>query len=473
MTRLVRQAALHCAPLLLAVPALAATPTPDETAFRGLYRELVEIDTTLSNGSCTRAAEAMAARLKAAGFAEADLQIIAPPERPKDGALIATLPGSDKAALPILLLAHIDVVEARREDWQRDPFTLVEEDGFFYARGASDDKAMAAVFTDSLIRFKTSGFKPRRGLKLALTCGEETAETFNSVRWLLDTKPEVLKAAFALNEGAGGELDASGKPAVLQIQAGEKVYQDFTLEITNAGGHSSRPVPDNAIYRLSAALTRFSGYRFPAAFNAATRGYFEAQSKLVPADAAAAMKAVLANPADPAASDTLWKLNPGWNSMLRTTCVATKVDAGHALNALPQRARANINCRILPGTPIDAVRKTIEQQLGDAGITVTPAGEKAVVGPPPPLSAAILDPVRSIGASIWPEAVLVPTMSTGATDSRFLNAAGIPSYGLSGMFHDAEGSHAHGLDERIRVKSLLDGRRFLHEVIKAYALQKG
>ena len=460
--------------LLLAAASLAGQAAdPTEPAFRALYRELVETDTTLSAGSCTLASERMAARLKAAGLPAADIQLLGPPERPKEAALIATMKGSDARASTILLLAHIDVVEAKREDWQRDPFTLVEENGFFYARGASDDKAMAAVLTDSLIRYLKTGFRPRRTLKLALTCGEETPDTFNSVRWLLRTQPEALKAAYALNEGAGGELDASGRPTVLQVQAGEKVYQDFQLEITNDGGHSSRPVRDNAIYRLGAALGRIGAHRFPLALNGATTAYFEAQSALVPPDAAAAMKAVLAKPVDGPATDTLWTLNPGWNSMLRTTCVATQVHAGHAPNALPQRARANVNCRILPGVAIADVEATLKSAIADDGIAISPVGEVAVTAPVPPLTAAVLDPIRKVAKAIWPTATLVPTMSTGATDGRFLNAAGIPTYGLTGMFHDAEGSHAHGLDERIRVTSLMDGRRFLHEVIQLYAMQPG
>lgn len=440
----------------------------DEVAFRGLYKELVEINTTLSAGNCTAAAEAMAARLKAAGLPAADLQILGPAERPKEHALIATLRGRDRKARPLLLLAHIDVVEAKREDWKRDPFTLVEEDGWFYARGASDDKAMAAVFTDSLIRYKAEGYQPRRDIKLALTCGEETPTVFNGVEWLLKNKPEALSAAFAINEGAGGELDAAGKPVALQIQAGEKVYQDYTLEATHGGGHSSRPVKDNPIYRLSAALTRLSAHQFPVALNPATRGYFEAQAKLSPPEAAADMRAILQNPQDEAAAARLWAANPGWNSMLRTTCVATTVDAGHAPNALPQRARANVNCRILPGVSAESVQQTLVQVVADDGIAVSLIAEPRGTAPPPPLGPQILDPVRKLAAQIWPGVTIVPTMATGATDGRFLNAAGIPTYGLSGMFHDAEGSHAHGLDERIRVQSLMDGRRFLYEIVKLY-----
>jgi acetylornithine deacetylase/succinyl-diaminopimelate desuccinylase-like protein len=446
------------------------TPASGESAFRELYKELIEINTTLSTGSCTAAAEAMAARLKAAGLPSSDVEILVPPDRPKDGALIAVLRGQDRQAKPVLLLAHIDVVEARREDWERDPFKLVEEDGWFYARGASDDKAMAAVFTDSLIRYQTEGFKPRRDIKLALTCGEETSETFDGVEWLIKTHPDALQAAFALNEGAGGELDASGKAIALQIQAGEKVYQDFTLETTNGGGHSSRPVRDNAIYHLAAGLSRLEAWKFPISLNPVTRGYFEAQAKLLP-KFAADIRAVLKSPADEAAADRLWTANPGWNSMLRTTCVATMVNAGHAPNALPQRARANVNCRILPGVSVEAVRTTLVKVLADDKITVTAIVEPGTTSPPPPLTPNIMDPVRQIGDSIWPGAVIVPTMSTGATDGRFLNAAGTPTYGLSGMFHDAEGSRSHGLNERIRVKSLMDGRQFLYEVVKIYANQ--
>ncbi|WP_366943298.1 M20/M25/M40 family metallo-hydrolase, partial [Nevskia sp.] len=309
------------------VQAATHSADPSEAAFRALYKELVETNTTLSAGSCTLASERMAARLLAAGLPAADIELLGPADRPKEKSLIATLRGRDPKAATILLLAHVDVVEARREDWQRDPFTLVEENGFFYARGVSDDKAMAAVLTDSLIRYLQTGFKPRRTLKLALTCGEETADSFNSVAWLLKHHPDALKAAFALNEGAGGELDADGRPSVLQIQAGEKVYQDFALEISNGGGHSSRPVPDNAIYRLSAALGRIGVYQFPLALNPVTTAYFQAQSNLVPNDAADAMKTVLAQPVDGPATAALWALNPGWNSMLRTTCVATQISA--------------------------------------------------------------------------------------------------------------------------------------------------
>lgn len=444
-------------------------PPPDEAAFRALYKELIEINTTKSVGSCTEAAEAMRAHLLAAGIPEANTKIMVPAGYPKDGALIAVLPGRDRSAKAILLLAHLDVVEARREDWQRDPFKLVEENGWFYARGASDDKAMAAVFTDSLIRYRKEGFKPRRDIKLALTCREETPDVSNTVKWLTSEQPQVLNAAFALNEGAGGELDANGKPIALQIQAGEKVYQDFALEASDVGGHSSRPTKNNPIVRLSAAVTRLGAYQFPIAINQATRGYFEAEAKLVDSATAADMQAVLKDPPDEAAAERLWAINPGWNGSLRTTCVVTEINGGHAPNALPQHVRANVNCRILPGVPIADVQAQIVRIVADDKISVTPIGEPGIQSPAPPLTERILAPARKVAAEIWPGVPLVPTMSTGATDGRFLNATGVPTYGLSGMFHDAEGSHAHGLNERIRVKSLMDGRRFLYEVVKLYA----
>jgi acetylornithine deacetylase/succinyl-diaminopimelate desuccinylase-like protein len=433
-----------------------------------LYRELVETNTTLSSGSCTEAAQKMALRLQDAGMPASQMQVLAPNDRPRSGSLVAQYPGRDGKLEPILLLAHIDVVEARREDWQRDPFKLVEENGVFYARGSSDDKAMAAVFTDLLVRWSREHYQPKRGVKLALTCGEETPTTFNGVSWLLKTQPDLLRARFALNEGAGGLLDAAGKPLSLEVQAGEKVYQDFTLEVQNEGGHSSRPTRDNAIVRMSAALVRLGAYQFPASLNDATRGYFTAQAGLQPPDIAAAMRAIVTNPSDDAAAQALWTANPSWNGMLRTTCVATQFAGGHAPNALPQRATVNVNCRILPGVPVDQVQQDITRVLADDKISIKRAGERGLDSKPPALTPEFLAPIRKAAAKLWPGAQVVPTMSTGATDGRFLNAAGIPTFGVSGMFHEAAGSGAHGLDEHIRVKSVTDGRRFLGEIVEAY-----
>jgi acetylornithine deacetylase/succinyl-diaminopimelate desuccinylase-like protein len=446
-------------------------PPADEAAFRALYKELIEINTTRSVGNCTRAAEAMRAHLLKAGYPAEDLRILAPPEAPKDGALIAVLHGRDPSLKPILLLAHIDVVEAKREDWLRDPFKLVEEDGWFYARGASDDKSMAAIFTDSLIRYRQEGYTPRRDIKLALTCGEETARAglFDSVRWLVQTQPEVLAAEFAINEGAGGEYDRNGKPIVLQVQAGEKVYQDFTLEVSDPGGHSSLPKANNAIVRLSAGLAKLGAHRFAIGLNDVTRAYFETMSTLVEPPVGADMRAVLRSPPDEAAAARLWAIDPQWNAMLRTTCIVSEIAGGHAPNAIPQHVKATVNCRILPGTPVADIQSEIAKVVTDDAIKISTKGEGGVQSPIPPLTEAILSPARKIAEQIWPGVTLVPTMLPGYTDGKYLNPAGIPTYGISGLFEDAEGNYIHGLNERMRVKALLDGRRFLYEVVKLYA----
>ena len=448
-----------------------AAPRPDQLAYRDLYKELVETNTTLSVGSCTLAAEKMAARLKAAGYADTDMEMIVPAEHPKWGALIANLKGSDARLKPVMLLAHVDVVEANRADWVRDPFTLIEEGGYFYARGASDDKAMASIFTDSMIRYKAEGFKPRRGLKLALTCGEETSDTFDGVEWLLKNRPEALSAEFALNEGAGGRLNEKGERQFLGIQAGEKVYQDFTLVTTNPGGHSSRPSKDNAIYHLSGALARLGAHDFPIAINEATRNHFAKMGPIEGGESGAAMTAVANDPTNTAAVAIVAK-DASRNSMMRTTCVATMVTAGHAPNALPQRAQANVNCRILPGESIESVRKQLMTVFADDKISVTPVGVPSPVSPPPPLTKTIIAPIEKVSARMWPGVPLVPAMSTGATDGRFINAAGTPTYGLSGIFGEPDGGGVHGLNERVRVDALYDGRDFLYDVVKIYATQK-
>lgn len=442
------------------------TVRPDQLAFRDLYKELVEINTTLSVGSCTQAAEAMGARLKAAGFPAEDVKVVVANGHPKEGSLVAILKGTDPKSKPMLLLAHIDVVEANRADWTRDPFKLVEENGYFFGRGTSDDKAQAAIWVDSLVRLKQAGFKPRRDIKMALTCGEES-EAYNGIEDLVKNHRPLVDAEFALNEGADGLLDEHDKPVVLEVQGGEKVYQDFTLTVTNPGGHSSRPVPANAIYQLSAGLDRIGAYGFPPRFNDATRGYFTKMQARVPAEQAAAMKALVANINDPAALKTV-TADPMWNSMLRTTCVATMVNAGHAPNALPQRATANVNCRILPGTPVEEVRTKLAELAG-APVAVTLAHEPNSVSPPPPLTPAIMGPIEKEAAKLWPGVPIVPILLTGATDGVHTNAAGIPTYGVSGLFGSSDGDGIHGLNERMRVKSLYDGRDFLYALVKDYA----
>ncbi|MEA3052361.1 MAG: hypothetical protein QOG72_1264 [Sphingomonadales bacterium] len=467
-----RLTALAGAAALLAAPAFAQSgPAAGEAAFRDIYKELVETNTTLSAGSCTLAAERMAARLKAAGFPDRDLHLIVEPDHPKEGNLVAALPGTDAKAKAILLLAHIDVVEANRADWARDPFTLVEENGFFYARGASDDKAQAAVWVDTLARFKREGYKPKLTIKMALTCGEETAGAFNGAQYLAAHERELIDAEFGLNEGAGGLLGEDGKPVVLNIQAGEKFPQNYRLEVTNPGGHSSRPVRENAIYRLADALVKLRAHDFPVASNEATRGYFGAMAKLLPGPSSAAMAAFAANPRDGAAAATLAAADPAWNAILRTTCVATLLEGGHATNALPQRARANVNCRIFPGTSVEQVRQALEAVVADPQVKITTLETRSEIAPPPPLTERVLGPARKVAAEVFPGVPLVPLMAAGGTDAAFLTPAGIPTYGLSGFFADREGNHAHGLDERMRVKSLMDGRDFLYRLVKLYSSQ--
>jgi acetylornithine deacetylase/succinyl-diaminopimelate desuccinylase-like protein len=467
--------------LLVAVVQLALSPAvraefgPGEARFRALYKELVETNTTLSAGSCTLAAERMAAHLKAAGFAESDLHLFTAPDHPKEGGLVAVLPGRDPHSKPILLLAHIDTVEAKREDWTRDPFTLVEENGNFYARGAMDDKAEASIWVDTLVRLAEQKQRPRRTLKLALTCGEETSGAFNGAEWLSTHQRELIAADFALNEGAWGELDAQGHRVLMQIQAGEKFPQNYRFEVTNRGGHSSRPVRDNAIYHLAAALTRLSDYEFPAQFTDANRAYFAAMSKLQAAKGesavAAAMASLARDPDDAAAIALVSSKDPGWNGMLRTTCVATMLDGGHATNALPQRARANVNCRIFPGVSADTVRQRLEELVADPAVKVTTLETRGPTSSPPPLTPAILGPLEKLTAQYWPGVPVVPVLQPGATDGEFLNAAGIPTYGIDAVFAGPDIGNVHGLNEYLGVDSLLQGREFMYQLVKTYAEQ--
>jgi len=459
------------APSLAAAQPSAPAPRPDQAAFRALYKELVETNTELSDGDCTLAAAKMANRLKAAGYADADLHPFQAAGHPKEGGLVAVLHGTDPKARPILLLAHIDVVEAKRADWTRDPFTLVEENGYFYGRGASDDKAEASVWVDTLIRFKQSGFKPRRDVKMALTCGEETASAFNGAGYLATHERQLIDAAFALNEGAGGRLDSTGKPIALNVEAGEKFPQDYRLEVTNPGGHSSRPTKDNAIYHLAFALTRISQYEFPIEFTDASKAYLTRMAPIVGGEMGAAMAALVKDPTDAKAA-AIVESDPGYNGMLHTTCVATMLDAGHATNALPQRARANINCRIFPGTTTEQVNAVLTKLVDDPKVSVTTLGARSeVTKAPPPLTPEIMGPITKEAAKIWPGVPIIPVLTAGATDGAFLSPVGIPTYGVTGMFGDPDGNGVHGLNERIRVTSLYNGRDFLYAIVKDYASQ--
>ncbi len=448
-------------------------PQSGEPAFRDLYKELIETNTSLSVGDCTLAAQRMAARLKAAGMPDDSLQIFTAPDHPKEGGLVAIYPGRDPKLKAILLLAHIDVVEAKREDWTRDPFQLVEENGNFYARGAFDDKAEAAIWVDTLVRFNQEKYRPRRTIKLALTCGEETAGAFNGAEWLAENRHALIDAEFAINEGAFGELDAQGHRIALEIQAGEKFPQNYRLEVTNPGGHSSRPLKDNAIYRLAAALTRIQAYEFPAQFTDASRAYFTGMAKIQASrgekSIADAMTALVADPNDAQAIALVSAKDPSWNATMRTTCVATMLEAGHATNALPQRARAIINCRIFPGVSTDAVRSRLEELVADPAVKVITLDTRGPTSPPPPLTPRILGPVQKLAAEFFPGVPVLPILQAGATDGEFLNASGIPTYGIEPIFAGPDLGHIHGLNEYVGVQSLLDGRSFLYRLVKIYA----
>src|ERR1700729_1953427 len=332
---------------------------PDQTAFFAIYKELVETNTTLSAGSCTLAAERMAAHLKAAGFTEQEVTLFSVPEHPKDGGLVAVLAGTSKTARPMLLLGHLDVVEAKREDWSRDPFVLIEENGYFFGRGTSDMKALDAIWVDALMRFRQSGYKPKRTIKLALTCGEESTRAFNGAEWLAKNRPELIAAAFALNEGGGGRTDGHGKLLLQAIQVGEKAVQNYRIETVNAGGHSSIPIRDNAIYELADALDKVRDLEFPVKFSDTTRAFFAKAGAARADELGRAMQALSLNP-DDAAAEAVVSKDRSYHSMLRTTCVATLLEGGHATNALPQRAAANVNCRIFPGETVEGTKATLE-----------------------------------------------------------------------------------------------------------------
>ncbi|MBI1251264.1 MAG: M20/M25/M40 family metallo-hydrolase [Alphaproteobacteria bacterium] len=464
--RMIYAVAALCAAALAS--ASAQELSPERRAFRELYRELVEIDTSVATGACTPAAEAMAARLRAAGFPESDVQVITPEGWPTEGNLVARIPGrsSDRA---VLLLAHIDVVNANRADWERDPFTLIEENGFFYGRGTTDDKSMAAVFTDMMIEFRRENLRPRRTIKMALTCGEETSERFNGLSYLIEHHRDWVQADFALNEGADGELSPDGRRVALNVQAGEKVYQLFTLTVTNPGGHSSRPVPENAIYRLSAALQRLSQHQFPVELNPVTRGYLSAMAPIVGGEDAAAMTALARDPQNAEAAAFLSR-DPAYNAIMRTTCVATQLTAGHAANALPQRAVATVNCRALQGHSAEEIRDVLQRVINDEQVTIeiVERGESSAA---PDLRRDVMGPIERAAARMWPGVPVVPLMATSATDGRYLIGAGIPTYGVSGRFMVRGESNIHGLNEKLRVQSLYESRDFLEAIVRDYARQ--
>jgi len=443
---------------------------PDQAAFLDLYKTLIETNTEHSDGDCTALATKVADRLKSAGFPDSDVAVFSTPDHPKEGGVTAILHGTSSAAKPILLLGHIDVVEAKRADWTRDPFTLIDENGYFYGRGTSDMKAMDATWVDALMRFKKEGFKPRRSIKLALTCGEESNNAFDGAEWLSKNRPDLVSAAFALNEGGGGRTDGHGKLVVESVQVGEKVFQDYRIETTNPGGHSSIPIRDNAIYELSAALLKVRDHEFPLKMSDTTRAYFAKAGAARGDELGKAMMALAANPGD-AAAEAVVNKDRGYHSMLRTTCVATLLDGGHADNALPQRAGANVNCRIFPGEAIEDVRAALVAAIDDPKVTITASQPVRPLGVPQTLDPKVIGPAEKLVAKYFPGVPLIPTMSTGATDGIFLEAIGIPVYGAPGGWGDPDGNGVHGLNERRSERSLFIGRDFLTELVKAYAMQ--
>jgi len=442
-----------------------AALAPHQTLLRQIYQELVEINTTDSAGDTTQAAEAMARRLTAAGLAAADVQVLAP--APRKGNLVARLRGTG-AKRPLLLLAHLDVVEARREDWSVDPFKLLEQDGYFYGRGTADDKAMAAIFVANLIRLRAEGFVPDRDVIVALTADEEGGP-HNGVKWLLARHRELIDADLAINEGAGGAI-LKGRYGANGVQASEKIYQSYRLEVKDRGGHSSLPVPGNAIYRLAAGLTRLAQVEFPvpASLDDVNRAFFDRTGASIGGPLGEAMRGVAQGVRDPAVIARVAGASPAFNARLRTTCVPTRLDAGHADNALPQTARAVVNCRVLPGESEAFVRQTLVTTLADDRIEVTPAAP-FFPSPASPLSPDIMTAAEKVTGELWPGVPVIPSMGTGATDSKYLRAAGIRAYGTSGIFRTVDDIREHGRDERIPVRTLYESQEYLYRLVKALA----
>ena len=447
-----------------AVEPVAATPAtksellPHQQMAKDILKELVEIDTTQA-GNTTIAAEAIAARLLAEGFAEEDIHVIGPTA--DRGNLVVRYRGRDAGRRPILLLAHLDVVAADPADWELNPFVLTERDGYFIARGTRDDKDDASIHIANLIRLKREGFQPDRDIIVALTADEETGDQ-NGVTWLLENHRDLIDAEFAFSEGGDGVI-RDGMHVANLVQATEKVYLTYVLETTNPGGHSSVPKKDNAIYRIADALIRIRAHDFPIVLNEVTSMYFERSADQADAEMATAMRGITRQPIDPAAAAYLSQ-TPTYNALLRTTCVATLTEAGHAENALPQRARATINCRMLPTENSDAVLETLITVIGDAEISVTEI-YPALASPPSPLTDELLVAIEDLTEKYWPGVPVIPTMSTGATDGLFLRNAGIPVYGVSGVFYDIAVDTRHGLNERVQVKAYFEGQEFMYQLV--------
>lgn len=437
-----------------------------EKLAREIYQQLIETDTTHSTGSTTRAAEAMAKRLRAAGVPEPDVRVLGPERK---GNLVARLRarGAPKQK-PLLLLAHLDVVEAKRSDWSLDPFTLIEKDGFFYGRGTIDDKAMAAIYVALAIELAREKTPLARDVILALTADEEGGGQ-NGARWLVAERRELVDAGLVINEGGHGAL-RGGKPFYLALQAAEKTSMNFELVARDKGGHSSRPAKGNAIYRLAAALARVEALTFPVQLNEVTRAYFERLARIERGADARAMAALAKNPDDATAAKQL-SATPIYNATLRTTCVATQISGGHAPNALPQEARALVNCRALPGHAQAEVERALVVAVADASIEVT-ALRRRESSAPARVDAKFLATVTRISERMWPGVPVIPTMGTGATDSTYFRLAGIPAYGVSGLFDDIDDYRAHGRDERLGVAQFYDGLEFLRRLVRTLAVER-
>lgn len=466
--------ALALAMALGAQPAGAAAAKPaaaDQQEFRELYRELVETDTSVASGDCSGLALQIAQRFRDAGFAERQITLFRDETSPLDGGLVVMLPGTTARARPMLLLGHLDVVNANRRHWGSDPFKLIEQDGYFYGRGTADMKALDAIWIDTLLRLHAEGFKPKRTIKLALTCGEESDARVNGVEWLTRHRPELLLAEFALNEGGGGETDGHGKVLAQSIAVGEKGMRNFDLEFFSPGGHSSLPIAENAIYKMADALQRLSKLTFPIHFNDTTRSYFAKVGAARGDELGAAMIRLASNPADRAA-EALVSTDRIYNAMLRTTCVATLAQGGYVVNSLPQTAKATVNCRIVPGETAETTRDALVSAIGDPQVIITPVGHERPLAVPPPLAPNILKPAEKLVARYFPGVKLVPAMMTISTDAAYLGILGIPTYGTPGLLTDPDGNCVHGHKERLAVQSLFTGRAFLHDLVKAYAEQE-
>jgi len=439
---------------------------------RAIFKELIEINTTDSVGNVTLAAEAMAKRLRDAGYPERDVIVAGPQERKKN--LVVRLRGTGQKA-PVLFIGHLDVVEALPSDWTVDPFEFLERDGYFYGRGTEDMKESDAILVTNFIRLKREGFQPNRDLILALTADEEGG-SYNGIDWLLKEHKDWIDAEYCVNLDGGEFEKLGGKRVLAGLQASEKVYADFQLETTNPGGHSSVPGTDNAIYELAEALTRVAKFSFPVMINEVTRNYFAHSATLTAGTLAADLRGAAAEPPDPGAIKRLSGI-PYYNSLLRTTCVATMLSGGHAPNALPQTARATINCRIFPGDDPEQVPKALERAAADPNVKVTAVREKGSDGkpipivavPPSPLLPEVLTAIDSTLSTMWPGVPVIATMSTGATDGKYLRIAGIPTYGVSCMFFDMEDNRSHGKDERVGVEDFYDGVRFNYRLMKELA----